>query len=141
MQDDPGKILALSTAAGLAAPFADHFLSGVSISAPDQLTYGSSVLAAAGMRIGLDCWLVVTPEPFVDVEVALRLPFAGATKLAACELISGMRYTVPINASGSAVLAMRAAGTAVFHLATEGGSACEPTALWFPRGLAGAVAA
>jgi hypothetical protein len=139
VQDDPGKILALSTAAGLAAPFAEHFFSGVTISA-DQLTYGSSVLAAAGMRIGLDCWLVVTPEPFVDVELTLKLPFAGATKLTACELISGMSYTVPINAAGSAVLAMRAAGTAVLHLMAENDSACEATKLWFPRGLAGAVA-
>ena len=34
--DNPGKILALSTAAGLAAPFAEHFLSGETVSAPSD---------------------------------------------------------------------------------------------------------
>ena len=105
-QDDPGKVLALSTAAGLAAPFADHFLTGTTVSAPDQVTLGAGVLAAAGMRSGLDCWLVVTPEYSAtggptEMQLSLKLPFAeGAVALAACELISGLRYTFTVKSTG-----------------------------------------
>eukprot|EP01047_Picozoa_sp_COSAG01_P053645 COSAG01_NODE_5773_length_4042_cov_3.081410_2_plen_440_part_00 len=149
--DDPGKILALSTAAGLAAPFAEHFLSGLTLSAPDQLTIGKGVLSAAGMRSGLDCWLVITPVHTassvapVKMELLLTLPFGGVDNLAACELLSGKHYSFAISGN-SASISLHAAGTVVLHLTSGGDSptgssspTCAPTTLWFPRGLAGAI--
>lgn len=148
-QNDPGKVLALSTAAGLAAPFEDHFLSGQTISAPAQVTLGRGVLAAAGMRSGASCWLVVTPtysatQSPAQIELDLRLPYGKATKLSACELISGQSYTFDIKSNGSVNITLRVAGTVVLHLnSSEEGdsndSACAPTSLWVPRGRAGAV--
>lgn len=147
MQNDPGKVLALSSAAGLAAPFEEYFLSGESISAPDQLTLGHGVLAAAGMRSGTSSWLVVTPvysesQGTTQIELDLRLPYGKATKLVACELISGQSYTFDIKPSGSVELGLHAAGTMVLHLTTnEAGmedTMCAPTILWVPRGT-GAV--
>ena len=63
-----------STAAALAAPYAEHFFTGTPIVEPDQLRNQSNVLAAAGMRSGLDCWLVVTPAHAGEVGLELRLP-------------------------------------------------------------------
>ena len=137
--DDPGKVLALSTAAALAAPFAEHFFSGTPIVEPDQLRTQSNVLAAAGMRSGLDCWLVVIPAHAGEaVGLDLRLPFAGAAPVAACELISGHAFSCDVE-GGSARLSLQALGTVVLHL---GGpvAPCAATPLWYPRGRAGAAA-
>ena len=98
-------MLALSTAAGLASPFEEYFLTGQTISAPDQITLGRRVLAAAGMRMGASSWLVATPVysaslTSTQVEFDLRLPhdeYGKATKLSACELISGQSYAFDIK--------------------------------------------
>ena len=145
-------MLALSTAAGLASPFEEYFLTGQTISAPDQITLGRRVLAAAGMRMGASSWLVATPVYSASltptqVEFDLRLPhdeYGKATKLSACELISGQSYTFDIKSDGSVDISLRVAGTVVLHLtasddASTNDSTCTPTTLWVPRGRAGAV--
>ena len=151
VQNNPGKVLALSTAAGLAAPFADHFLSGQTISAPDQITLGDGVLAAAGMRSGTSSWLVVTPDnsathSATQIELVLRLPYGSATTLSACELISGESYTFDIKKNGSVELSLRVAGTVVLHLTSTtigkddgSGSVCTATTLWVPQDRVGAL--
>lgn len=142
--DDPAKILALSTAAGLAAPFTEHFFTGISMAAPDQLSYDTaSVMVAAGMRIGFDCWLVVSPVhsvAAVQAKVKLHLPFGSAKKVSACEIISGLAYTFAVGADGAVELELPLAGTAVLHLTVASGGAglpalgapCIPTQLWTP---------
>ena len=136
--DDPGKVLALSTAAALAAPYAEHFFTGTPIVEPDQLRNQSNVLAAAGMRSGLDCWLVVTPARAGEVGLELRLPFAGSSTVAACELISGRAFSFDVE-GGAASLRLRALGTVVLHLG-DPAVPCAATPLWYPRGRAGAAA-
>ena len=110
------------------------------------------VLAAAGMRMGASSWLVATPVYSASltptqVEFDLRLPhdeYGKATKLSACELISGQSYTFDIKSDGSVDISLRVAGTVVLHLtasddASTNDSTCTPTTLWVPRGRAGAV--
>lgn len=153
-QNDPGKVLALSTAAGLASPFEEYFLTGQTISAPDQITLRRGVLAAAGMRSGTRSWLVATPvysaslTP-MQIDFDLRLPYdeymdGKATKLSACELISGQSYNFDIKSDGFVNISLRVAGTVVLHLtasddASTNDSTCTPTTFWVPRGRAGAV--
>ena len=148
--DDPGKILALSTSAALAAPFEEHFFKGQSISRPDQLTYETNVLAVAGVRLGLDAWLVATPRAAPGLlSFSLSLPFAaedgdaygGPTKVAVCELISGVSLMVPLSGD-TATISLHVAGTIVLHvqtMATASKRACAGTKLWFPYGQAGAI--
>eukprot|EP01050_Picozoa_sp_SAG11_P018593 SAG11_NODE_2838_length_2917_cov_5.779178_4_plen_283_part_00 len=128
--DDPAKILALSTAAGLAVSFEEHLFTGSSISWPDQLTYGSNVLASAGMRVGLDSFLVASPKAARHIELTLTLPFGAINKLHGCELLSGQSYTFDVL-DGATQLNVDAAGIMVLHLAPEA-STCTPTTLWRP---------
>ena len=133
--DDPGKILALSSAAGLAAPFAEHFFAGSSVAAPDQLTYGSNILASAGMRLGLSVWLVVTlASPGRGAELTLTLPFGSVRTVHVCELMSGKRMIADVTA-GAVKLSLRyATDTVVLHVSPEAAS-CAPTELWHPAAL------
>lgn len=159
--DDPGKILALSTAAGLAAPFEDHFFTGSPIKHPDQLRYeraSSNVLSATGMCIGFDCFLVVTPtltaaeeathdqagargDGRVAISLTLVMLFSPATtQIYGCELISGQSFVFGVDQQ-AATLKMRVAGTAVLHLTLAPAPACEATPLWLPPGQAVAMKA
>lgn len=136
--DDPGKILALSTAAALAAPFEDLFFEGTTLSAPDQLSWSESdgnVLAAAGMQMNRTSWLVVTPTlPGMPVALTVKMPLEDAgTKLYICELLSGISTTTTVAADGGAEVKLSAPdGTVVLHIASKAGS-CEATKLWNPK--------
>ena len=135
--DDPAKVLALSTAAGLAVEFEQHLFTGSSVAAPDQLTYGDNVLAGAGMRVGLDVFLVATPKTPGPMELTLALPFGSATTLHVCEVISGQSQSIGVH-TGATRFSVDALGTVVLHLTPAEPPSCAPTSLWFPRGQAGA---
>eukprot|EP01043_Picozoa_sp_COSAG02_P057252 COSAG02_NODE_6917_length_3288_cov_87.007972_2_plen_764_part_01 len=138
--DDPGKILALSTASALAAEYEELFFEGQTLAAPDELRWSESqgnVLAAAGMRKNLTMWLVITPKvPGARVTLTLRLqsPDTG-TQLYLCELLSGISSTVTVGADGETVLTLSApASTVVLHLhAAATGADCVATELWWPK--------
>jgi hypothetical protein len=135
--DDPAKILALSSAAGLVARFEGHIFAGHSVAAPDQIMYNHNILASAGSRVGMDVWIVATPKAPGRMDLTVALPFGSLQTLHCCELISGHSYIIDVR-DGSAKLSVVAAGTVVLHLVPQA-HVCTATTLWYPRGEAGAI--
>ena len=129
--DNPGKILALSSAAGLAVDFEDHLFTGTSVVAPDHIVNTSNVLAAAGMRIDLDVWMVVTPASRGVLKFRLLLPFLSVTNMNACELISGRTHNFEVTTHNTLEVSLGASSTVVLHLSPQAG-VCKATSLWYP---------
>ena len=107
--DDPGKILALSTATALAAPFEDELLDGGMplISTALQVVEGE-LRAWSGVELPTSHWLVLSPgkegrtQPS-DVTFTVSLPKTAkydATKYIACDLTDGQEYSTHSHSAG-----------------------------------------
>ena len=132
--DDGGKILALSTAAALAAPFEDHFFLGRPLVAMLDIEDAASqnVLAWSGMSHQSSLWVVVTPRRR-GATTTLKFKDGNGVAETACDLVAGKVVTLK-NLTFSAVLE----GSIVLHIAAgaAAGPGCNgPVAknLWWPR--------
>jgi hypothetical protein len=144
--DDPGKILALSTATALAAPFEDELVHGGTPLISTALQVVDGVLRAwSGVELATSHWLVLSPgeagwtQPS-DVTFTLSLPKTAKndTKYIACDLTNGQAYsTHPHSAGQTNSLSIHAAlkRTTVVHVLAA--TSCEgtkklPSDAWLP---------
>ena len=145
--DDPGKLLALSSAVALAGPFEDHLVDGAPMVGP-ELTVGPGgrLRAWSGMRLGSSVWLVLTPggprrTEAATVTIELTAPAAGidpqqppapAPPVTACDLTTGT--AVPVVSTGSALqISATLPATTVLHVA-PGAAPCRRLPLpWLPQ--------
>ena len=106
--DDPGKILALSTATALATPFEDQLLDGTPLISTALKVVDGVLRAWSGVELATSHWLVLTPgkegrtQPS-DVTFTLSLPKNAendATKYIACDLTTGQAYPTHTHAAG-----------------------------------------
>ena len=104
--DDPGKILALSTATALAAAFEEQLLVGTPLISTALELVDGLLRAWSGVELATSHWLVLSPgtegrtQPS-DVTISLQLPKnakSDATKYIACDLTTGHAY--PTRAHG-----------------------------------------
>lgn len=133
--DDPAKILALSTATALAAPFEDHFMDGMPLISGTLTVASGDLRAWSGVRLGSSTWLVLTPGKAgltrpSDLTVSLALPTSdspeasptdgGSVAYSACDLTTGQEYKVaPDSSAAGSSLTIQAAlvRTTVVHVA------------------------
>ena len=114
--DDGAKILALSTATAMAAPFEEIFFEGEPLTHVD-VTATDNVLAWSGMRGNGSVWLVVTPSRR-GVRTTLTLANQTVGGAAACDLVSAR----PMRLAGSSFSAVLRS-TVVLHIASDAASA------------------
>ena len=132
--DDGGKILALSTAAALAAPFEDHFFLGRPLVAVLDVEEAASqnILAWSGMSHQNSLWVVLTPRRN-GAKTTLKFRGGNGVAKTACDLVTGKTVALK-DLTFSAVLE----GTVVLHIAAGAatGPGCSgPVAknLWWPQ--------
>jgi hypothetical protein len=132
--DDGGKILAMSTAAALAAPFEDHFFLGRPLVAVLDIEEAASenILAWSGMSYQNSLWVVLTPRAN-GAKTTLKFTDGNGVAASACDLVTSKTVTLK-DLTFSAVLE----GSIVLHIATDAanGPGCSgPVAknLWWPQ--------
>lgn len=109
--DDPGKILALSTATALATPFEDHFVRGAPLISTALKVVDGELRAWSGVQLGPSHWIVLTPgkegrtQPS-NVTITLAVP-RSVGKYIACDVTTGQTHHV--METGTGLVAIRAA--------------------------------
>jgi hypothetical protein len=141
--DDPGKILALSTATALATPFEDELIDGTPLISTALKVVDGELRAWSGVRLTTSHWLVLTPgkegrtQPS-DVTITLVVPDTAqthdATKFIACDLTTGQAYPTTLTANHLDIHAALTRTTVVHVLAA---SSCDetkklPSDAWLP---------
>jgi hypothetical protein len=114
--DDGAKLLALSTATALAAPFEDLFFEGEPLTHVD-VTATENVLAWSGMRGNGSAWLVITPSRR-GMKTVLTLANQTVGGVAACDLV----FAKPVTLDGSSFSGVLHS-TVVLHIASDAASA------------------
>ena len=136
--DDPGKVLALSSATALATPFEDHFLEGQPMVSTQLECVTGQLRAWSGMQLGQSMWMVLTPgntgqTATSDLVVKVLMSSAATATFSACDLTTGQ--TLATNAAEDGVEVTAALSrTTVLHVAP--GASCSgnklPAGAWLP---------
>eukprot|EP01048_Picozoa_sp_COSAG05_P015250 COSAG05_NODE_1817_length_4029_cov_20.545300_1_plen_245_part_00 len=144
--DDGAKILAMSSATALAAPFEDYFFLGKPLGSLDIVVSESqNILAWSGMSYQGRLWTVVTPKvPGALTTLVFAKKGRGGsanTSIAqsACDLVSGK--VVPLHGGR---FSQALVGTIVLHIAPDAasGPGCSgpvATDLWWPQLYSGSI--
>ena len=143
--DDGGKILAMSTATALAAPFEDYFLQGSTLTSADvDESQSENVLAWSGMKYeqqggggGVRLWVVITPSK-PGRQTTLHFTIKGMA-ITACDLVGGAATTLS-KAPQTVRFEKSLQSSAVLHIAegASSGPGCDksqPIAknMWWPE--------
>jgi hypothetical protein len=151
--DDPGKILALSTATALAVPFEDELIHGTPLISTAVQVVEGLLRAWSGVQLPTTTsshWLVLTPgkegrtQPS-NVTITLTLPDGGddnanedgGLKYIACDLTTGHSYHTTAAKSGRLGIKAALQRTTVVHVSAA--AACDetkklPADAWLPVG-------
>jgi hypothetical protein len=159
--DDPAKLLALSTATALAAPFEDYFMDGKPLVEGALTTQAGELRAWSGVRLGADAhWLVLTPgdqqghtlPSTLTLTIALPSPGLDGSSGIIMDRVSGVRTASALSGcdltTGRALHADQLRQTAmnvtisdlaldrttVLHVAPGAAAKCEPlpSDVWLP---------
>ena len=154
--DDPGKLLALSSAVSLASPFEHYFLDGVPLVRGALTANAGKIRAWSGVRFESKLWLVITPGDShghtrpSTLTLQVQAPelgdwtdtvqgdrHAGSRSFpgtySACDLTTGRNYKVQTAGGSLTIIDLQLTRTAVLHIATD--NLCEklPSDVWLPE--------
>ena len=148
--DDPAKLLALSTATALAAPFEGHFLDGTPLIKGSVTATAGNLRAWSGMQLKDSYWLVITPgsQQGVTLSTMLTIEIAtngtqpdrgdGEADWTACDLTTGQTHAAAGTATTITLSALELTRTTVLLIVSgEGAVATKcgalPGDVWLPE--------
>lgn len=136
--DNPGKVLALSSATALATLFEDHFLEGRPMLSTQLDCMTGQLRAWSGMQLKQCMWIVLTPgstgrTAASNLVVKILASPAMAVTFSACDLTTGQAFATEATADGVKVTAPLSRTTVV---QVAPGANCSgsklPAGAWLP---------
>jgi hypothetical protein len=138
--DDPGKLLALSTAAAMAGAFEDLLMDGQPMRT-DAVVSTAGLRQWSGMQRGTEYWVVLTPgrarftaSALVQATLTTNETLSAPShSYAACDIMTGVKYMLGLGPQLR--MNLRLTATTVLHIApVHAGTTCVKVCgdVWLP---------